>query len=118
MFFNNDDDDSDNPREWRRIVWGLFGAALAAYAAYDCFTTGEATYRISRYFGPYFQLRDEGAFALGIEFASLAIFLHFHYFWAFFPRLGPLRRLIRNISLAGFVVGLVFVLLYIAAHLH
>ncbi len=111
-----DDDETGNPTDWRRVVWGLCGAAFAAYIAHGCFTTAEGRYSFWRYFGPRYTLHGDGAFAVGVLFVFAAVFLHFYYFWAFFPRLEPLRWLFTRISMVGFVVTTIYILLYIASH--
>jgi hypothetical protein len=89
----------------------------AANLAHDCFTSGEAEYSIVDYFwSPSIILHGHGAFALGVDYTCFALYLHFHYFWAFFPSLEPIRWLITRISLIGVVAATIFVLLYIASH--
>src|SRR5664279_5537062 len=102
-----DNDDTDPPAEWRRIFWGLLMAGLAAYLAYECFTTGEGTFG-----GRRIIFRGDGAVVLGVQFAFTASYLHFHYFWAYFPRLEPLRRFLIRVSYVGWVTTLVFLIIY------
>ena len=112
MSFNDDD---DSQIDWRRIVCGLLGALFLAYFAYDCLSTGEATVGRSWSKSKYV-LRGYGAFAYGLQFAFAASALHFHYFWAYFPKYQPLRSFVTRFSLAGWVVTLVILCIYALRH--
>jgi hypothetical protein len=108
-----DNDDTDPPAEWRRIFWGLLMAGFGAYLAYECFTTGQGTWGSGFRGTP---VRGDGAVLLGIHWAFLASFLHFEYFWAYFPRLDFLRRFLSWVSLAGWVLTVVFLVIYTFRH--
>jgi hypothetical protein len=101
-------DEEDSPGEWRRLVVGGLLAAFMGYIACDAFTSGEATYSYRGYPKPGPILFDDGAFAFGLQAMFVASFLHFHYFWTYFPRFQRLRSLVTYISLAGFVVTTVY----------
>ena len=110
------DDDDDSQSEWRRLVWGVLAATFAAYIAYDAFTTGEASYSYRGRPKPALALYGDGALAYGLQWTFLASFFHFHYFWAYFPRFQRIRSRITVISLVGFVVTTVYVVIYLARH--
>ena len=109
----SDDDESQN--NWRRIVWGLFGAAFMAYFAYDCFVTHEATVGRSWSKSKYV-LHGYGAFIYGLQFAFAASALHFQYFWAYFPKYQRLRSFVTRFSLTGWGVTLVILCIYALRH--
>lgn len=107
MSFDDDNEDGKDEarRDLRRIGMGLFAAAFLFYHALESFQTGEVHYR-------RFTYKDEGAIAMGASYAFGACFLHFHYFWAFFPRFALLRNVFSRIGLVGWVISLLFIWLY------
>ena len=97
-------------------MWGLLAPLFGAYVAYNCFATGTGEYSFSGYLAPRFPVRGVGAFAVGVEFTSVATFLHFHYFWACVPMMAPLRWLFTRLSAAVFVVVTIFLIYYVVNH--
>ena len=121
MLWEDDDydRDEDSPAEWRRIFWGLLGAAVCGYFAYKCFSTGETTFwQRPAPFEPKepFIVRGSGAVAEGYLWVFGATYLHFHYFWAYFPMLGPLRGFMKSLSFIGGVAALAYFLWFIYSH--
>jgi hypothetical protein len=117
MFFADYDTDTDQrPTGWGRIGWGLFGAAMFAYGANDVFMTHDGVYRLDRFLGPNFALQGYGAVAFAVQLSAIALFLHFHYFWAYFPSFALLRRIVARFSLLCIAAATGFVLIYILLH--
>ena len=106
---DNEDGKDEGMRNLRRIGMGLLAAAFFTHEALEILQTGETQYR-------RFTYKNEGSTAMAAFSAFIACFLHFHYFWAFFPRFAILRTVFSRIGLIGSVIAILFVWIYYARH--
>lgn len=76
---------------------------LAGYAVH-CYVTKHAIMPgLTRLQFTYMHLYGTEAFYFSLAVLSLALLLHFHYFWNAITRLEPFSELLKNIALLGLI---------------
>jgi hypothetical protein len=70
-------DDNDKPNAASRIIFGLFAAVFLIQVARECFTSGQATWRLLLFL-PRYTFHENVAFAVGVQIVFAAAWLHFH----------------------------------------
>ena len=96
------------PEGW---LWGMVVAIPLMTYGIICVATRHAwflrTYRRRKvdFQGPFFELHDRPAMALGLAIFCLGAMLHFHWYWGNHERLGRYYEIGRFIALLGFTIS-------------